>query len=365
MADQRLYQIALTKVLGVGSKRGKLLVAYCGGVESVFHEKKSSLLKIPGIDGVVAQAISDANPALLAKTDLEYIDRHKVKTTFFLDEDYPTRLTHVDDGPLLLYSKGEFRPNPPKTVAIVGTRKPSAYGKEICEQLIVDLQAYNIQLISGLAYGIDACSHKKACSLQMENLAIMGTGIDQLYPAAHRSLAREIESCGSLITEYPLNARADRENFPRRNRVIAAMADVIIVVQSASKGGSLITAEFGNQYFKDVFAFPGRINDAEFAGCNALIKQHKAHLLMSVADIAYIMRWEEKEESKDIQPQLFVELTSDEDVVFNHLKSQESASIDWIHSQAKMNMGQLSSILLSLEFKGLIRTLPGKRYQKI
>ena len=216
-----------------------------------------------------------------------------------------------------------------------------------------------------MAYGIDACAHKKACSLQMENLAIMGTGIDQLYPAAHRSLAHEIQSCGSLITEYPLNARADRENFPRRNRVIAAMADVIIVVQSASKGGSLITAEFGNQYFKDVFAFPGRINDAEFAGCNALIKQHKAHLLMSVADIAYIMRWEEKEEAKDIQPELFVELTSEEDIVFSSIKTQDSASIDWIHGQAKINMSQLSSTLLTLEFKGLIRTLPGKRYQKI
>ncbi len=340
-------------------------MAYCGGVEGVFKEKKSSLLKIPGIDASIASTILSADPELLAKTDLEYINANKIKTTFFLDEDYPTRLTHVDDGPLLLYSKGNFRPNPNKTVAIVGTRKPSAYGKEICEQLVSDLQLYNVQLISGLAYGIDACAHKKACNIQMENLAIMGTGIDRLYPAAHRALANDIKSCGALITEYPLNARADRENFPRRNRVIAAMADVIIVVQSASKGGSLITAEFGNQYFKDVFAFPGRINDAEFAGCNALIKQHKAHLLMSVADITYIMRWEEKEAPKDIQPQLFVELTSEEESVYGSLKSQESAGIDWIHSQVKVNMGQLSSILLSLEFKGLIRTLPGKRYQKI
>jgi len=365
MSDQRLFQIALTKIVGIGSKRGKQLVAYCGGAEGVFKEKKSALLKIPGIDAYLADIIFQADSESLARADIEYIDKNSVKTTFFLDEDYPTRLTHVEDGPLLLYSKGNFRPSPSKTVAIVGTRKPSTFGKEICEQLITDLQSYNIQLISGLAYGIDSCAHKKACNLQIENLAIMGTGIDQLYPASNRALANDIKSCGALVTEYPLNARADRENFPRRNRVIAAMADVIIVVQSAAKGGSLITAEFGNQYFKDVFAFPGRINDAEFAGCNALIKQHKAHLLMSVADIAYIMRWEEKEESTPIQPQLFVELTEDEENVLQALQSKESVGIDKIHSQAKVNISQLSSILLSLEFKGIIRSLPGKRYQKI
>lgn len=363
MGDKRLYEIALTKILGVGSKRGKQLVAYAGGVEAIFQETKSSLLKIPGIDEKTALSILQADPETLVGQDLAYLQKHNVKTTFYLDNDYPQRLRQIDDAPLLLYTKGTFDPHPARTVAIVGTRKPTSYGREICEQIIRDLQPFNIQLISGLAYGIDACAHNIASELNIENLAVMGTGIDQLYPSAHKSLALRILSHGALVSEYPIDTRPDRENFPRRNRVIAAMADIIIVVQSAAKGGSLITAELGNQYFKDVFAFPGRIHDAEFAGCNALIKQHKAHLLTSAADIAYIMRWEEKVTKKAIQPELFEVFSPEEEQILACIRTNDGATIDTIHATCKMNMSQVSSLLLTLEFRGVIRALPGKRYE--
>lgn len=366
MSDPRLHQIALTRIPGIGPKIGKQLVAYCGGVEAVFEERKSHLLRIPGIGEAVAHEIINSDTSVVEE-DLVYIDKHGIQIAFYLDEHYPRRLTHVDDGPLMLYSKGKFEAHPNRTVAIVGTRKPTPYGKSLVEELVHDLNPYGVQIISGLAYGIDSAAHRAACSNVIENLAVMGTGIDQLYPSSHRELANKICKKGGLISEYHLRARADRENFPRRNRVIAAMADVVIVVQSAARGGSLITGEFGNQYHKDVFAFPGRLKDEAFAGCNALIKQHKAHLLTSVKDIAYIMRWEVMDQGPkvDVQQELFVELNPQEEKIVNLLKTVDQGPIDWLHHELKISMGELSSLLLSLEFKGVINTLPGKCYQAV
>jgi len=363
--DHRLYQIALSKIPGVGAKLGKLLIAYCGGVEAVFSESKRRLIKIPGIGEQLAHEIFNAQPEDSA-TDLNYYRSHGIKIYFCLDDNYPGRLKHYEDAPLLFYAKGDFQPNPNRTVAIVGTRKPSPYGHAMCSSLVEGLLPYDVQIISGMAYGIDALAHKTANSLGIENLAVMGTGIDVVYPAAHRSLSKAISQNGAIITEYPINTRADRENFPKRNRVIAAMADVTVVVQSASRGGSLITAEYANQYFKDVFAFPGRVNDQASAGCNALIKQNKAHLIESVSDIGYIMRWELDEEAHpDKQAALFVELDDQEQAIVDLLKKQEEGTIDWLHHQTQSPTSQLSSLLLNLEFKGVIRSLPGKRYSLI
>ncbi len=360
--DDRVYQVALSKIPGVGAKLGKQLIAYCGSVQQIFSESKRILLRIPNIGEQLADEVAKTDPKAIADHDLNYCTKNNVNISFFLDEDYPTRFKHMADAPLLIYSKGSFDPHHARTVAIVGTRKPSNYGQQLCATLVEDLKAFNVQIISGLAYGIDGIAHKTAVKEGIENLAVMGTGMDVIYPAAHKNLSDEVMKNGALITEYPTNMRTDWENFPRRNRVIAAMADVVIVVQSAKKGGSLITAEFGNQYFKDVFAFPGRINDDASAGCNALIKQNKAHLMESVDDIAYIMRWSQKPSSSDKQATLFIELTPQEQVIFDLLKAKEEATMDWLHNTSKITLSELSSILLTLEFKGVVQPLPGKQF---
>lgn len=360
--DPRIYQIALARIPKVGAVLGKTLVAYCGGVDAVFQQKKAHLLKIPGIGEQHAKSILEARPLTLAERDLKYYQNKDIKLTFYLDQDYPARLKNYEDAPLLLFSQGAFNPNPARTISIVGTRKPSIQGTRQCTQLINDMKGFGAQIISGLAYGIDALVHRTANELNMENLAIMGTGSDAIYPAVHRELANRIKKNGALISEYPIKMRADKENFPRRNRVIAALSDVVIVIESARKGGSLITAEFGNQYFKDVFAFPGRINDVSAQGCNALIKQNKAHLLESAKDIAYIMRWENDPKPVSNQTALFVSLDEEEQAIYNHLKEKKTASLDRMHHELKMPLSLLSSRLLSLEFNGLIKTRPGKRF---
>ena len=213
-----------------------------------------------------------------------------------------------------------------------------------------------------MAYGIDSVAHRTANRKGITNIAVMGTGMDVVYPAGHRGLYRDIQKNGAILTEYPIKMRTDWENFPRRNRLIAGLSDVIIVVQSAKKGGSLITADFGNQYYKDVFAIPGRINDQASEGCNALIKQSQAHLYQSVEDIAYIMNWTLGDTRTDKQAPLFVELSEVEQRVVDLLRSKEEASIDWIHHQAKIPLSELASVLLNLEFNGVVRSLPGKHY---
>lgn len=360
--EELLYRIAITKIPNVGSVNTRNLVAYTGGVAAVFNEKEKNLRKIPGIGIKLAKEISESDPLELALKDLEYINKHKIKVLFYLDSAYPERLKRIDDAPAILYYKGDCNWNAQRTVGIVGTRTPSTYGQLKCEEIIQDLQAYNCQLISGLAYGIDAFAHKKACELSNENLAIMATGIDKIYPARHRKLAEEILNKGALVTEYPIGTTPGRENFPWRNRIIAGLADVTIVIESGARGGSLITAEYANAYFKDVFALPGKTTDKMSIGCNKLIKQNKAHLLESVKDLAYIMRWEAAQSAQNIQVELFSNLTIEEEALVGLLREKLEASMDQLHHELKMNLSSLSSLLLNLEFKGIILSLPGKRY---
>ena len=364
--DDLIYVLALSKIPGIGAKLGKQLIAYCGNPEAVFFERRQSLLKIPGIGPSHIELLKDCDPLSYVAQDIEYHERQGHRITHYLDDDYPNRLKHFDDAPILLYSKGDFNPQQKRTVAIVGTRQPSKYGQTLCKELITGLQRYDVQIISGLAYGIDSIAHKESNRLRLQNLAIMGTGMDVIYPAAHRKLANEIVQNGAIISEYPIQMRADKENFPRRNRVIAQLADVIVVVESARKGGSLITAEFGNQYFKDVFAFPGRIGDEKSEGCNALIKQARAHLLQSAEDIAYIMRWEDPQMENnqvDHQMALFQELNPMEQQIIALFQEEDEVSIDWIHHNTQIPLSELATHLLQLEMQGLISALPGKMYQ--
>ena len=362
MDHELLCQIALSKIPGVGAKLGKQLIAYCGGVRAIFEESKRNLLRIPGVGPSLASEIFAIIPEKVAAHDLDYHQQRGNRIIFCLDKDYPSRLKHFEDAPLLLYAKGTFRPHALRTVAIVGTRIPTHYGRNLTEQLVQGLMPYDVQIISGLAHGIDSIAHRTACQEKIENIAVMGTGMDVIYPACHRSLSQSIVNCGALVSEYPIKMRADKENFPRRNRIIAAMADAVVVIESAKKGGSLITAQFANGYNKDVFAFPGRVGDDKSEGCNLLIQHNLAHLIQCAEDIASIMSWNKKLDEHPIQKNLFYDLDEHEQIVIGFFKDREEVSVDLIHRHIALPISTVSHLLLQLELKGLIMARPGKRY---
>ncbi len=363
MMEDLLYKIALTRIPTVGAVTARTLVSYCGSPAAVFQAKKRELLKIPGIGEQTAVRILATNALKEAEREWQFLQRYGVHPYFYLDEGYPERLRHYHDSPVVLYCKGNPDLNAPRTIGIVGTRQPTAHGLAICEEIVADLNVYNVQIISGLAYGVDVAAHRKCIEIGIPTLGILGHGLHTIYPPAHRSIAEKMcAQAGGLLTEFPHDTKPDRENFPMRNRIIAGLCDALIVIETAEKGGSMITAHLANEYNKDVFAVPGRLRDPLSQGCNRLIKTHKAALLESAADLAYIMRWDGASVEKNIQPRLFVELTNAEEKIVTLLQQSAEMSIDHIMVSAGFSGSQVAALLLDLEFKGLIRALPGKRY---
>ncbi|HZX75260.1 MAG TPA: DNA-processing protein DprA, partial [Cyclobacteriaceae bacterium] len=291
MDQERLSLLALHFTPNVGDFLVKQLVSYCGSAEEVFTMPKGKLLKIPGIGAVTAESIKNKSTFKEAEKEFKKAEKEEVDILFFTDKKFPARLKAIEDSPAILYVKGNVNLNAQKTVAIVGTRQATAYGKAQVEKLIQELVPHHPLIISGLAYGIDIHAHKQALKHNLPTVGIMGSGIDVIYPATHKDTAMKMMDQGGLITENPFGTKPDAHNFPARNRIIAGMCDALIVVEAALKGGALITAEIANTYNKDVFAIPGDVNNTYSEGCNKLIKINKAHLLTSVKDIEYIMGW--------------------------------------------------------------------------
>ena len=359
------FQIALTLIPGIGPIASKKLIAYCGGAEAVLDEKKSVLIKIPGIGEIAAKTISNANTIQQAEQELEYIAKNDITAHFYLSKSYPQRLLHAEDSPIILYSKGNVNLNPDRVVSIVGTRKATVKGKAFTEKLVEDLKAYNPLIVSGLAYGIDIVAHKAAVKNQISTLGILACGLDNIYPKAHFSTAEKMMESGGIATDYRSGTNLFPKQFAERNRIVAGMADAIIVIESSEKGGSLITADLGNGYNRDVFAVPGRPDDSQSVGCNRLIKQNKAALIESVKDIEYIMGWQQKTQPKNNQASLFIDFNSEEQLIFDELKSGEAKALDEISLTVGLPISKTASILLTLEFKNVLRSLPGKLYQLI
>jgi len=364
MTDQQLiYQIALTQIPKVGPKLAKNLIAYAGGVEQIFNLDKRELLKVPMIGDGIADQILSFKDFTKAEKELERSRKKEVKCVTFLEEHYPYRLKHFEDAPLVLFYKGNLDfLNTSRTVAIVGTRKPTEYGKNMVAKIIDGLKALDVTIISGLAYGIDTFAHRKSVEIEIPTFGIMGNGFNNIYPAANKNLAAKMVEQGGLMTEFPMDMIPNRENFPMRNRIIAGLSDAVIVAESKASGGSIITADIANDYNKDVFAIPGRVHDETSEGCNNLIKQNRAHLLQSAKDIAYIMRWEENQLPRTTQTQLFLDLSDDERTIIEAIKNNSDISIDQLSASTDMNLSMIAAHTLSLEFKGLIRSLPGKRF---
>lgn len=361
MSGSDLYKIALSKIDGVGPVTARLLVSYCGSAEAIFKASKKAILKIPGVGAETYKAIKNPNVLLNAEKECQFLEKQNIKIKFYLDDAYPSRLKHFQEAPVLMYSKGNDCFNAVRTVGIVGTRSPSNYGKLNTEKLVEELKAFGAVVVSGLAHGVDAVAHRSCVQNKIPTIGIMGGGFEKIYPAANRNLAEGMLQDGAIATEFSYLEQPDREHFPMRNRVIAMLSDALVVIESGRKGGSMITAEFANRYNKDVFAYPGKISDKHSQGCNMLIKCHKAALIESAADIAYIQRWEEKE--KPVQLSLALdELSDDEQVLIKILKENNEAHLDILHHHLQKPISAVSSLLLGLEFKGIIKSLPGKTY---
>ncbi|MCK4288313.1 MAG: DNA-processing protein DprA [Bacteroidales bacterium] len=360
-----LYQIGITLIPGVGDIVGKKLIAYCGSVEAVFKEKKKLLLKIPGIGKSTVNSIINQNILERAEEEIKFIEKYKIDTLFYLDDKYPYRLKQCEDSPMLLFYKGTADLNAPKIISIVGTRKASEYGKEICSSLIEGLVEQNILIVSGLAYGIDTCAHKTSLESNLKTVGVLAHGLDKVYPQLNKSLAEKMLNNGGLLTEFLSKTTPDRENFPKRNRIIAGLSDAVIVIESAIRGGALITADIANSYNRDVFAVPGRLYDKYSQGCNNLIKTNRAALVQSAEDIKYIMGWEITKKKSKKQQRLFIKLSPEEETIVNILKEKQELGIDKISSLSKLSASKVASALLNLEFEGIIKCLPGKVYRML
>lgn len=361
--DDLLYLIALTQVKLVGSKNAKELISHCGGAKEVFKATRHQLLRIPGIGEKISDNIRAFKDFDDAKKELEFIEKFNIQPLTFLDKDYPQRLKHYDDAPIILFKKGNFNLNTTRNVAIVGTRKATERGKAFCQQLIEDLKSYSVVINSGLAYGIDITAHRKCVELGIPTVGILGHGLDRMYPQTHRKTAEQMVKNGALVTEFTSGTTPIAANFPARNRIIAGMSDAIIVIETKKTGGSMITAHIANEYNKDVFAVPGRLGDETSQGCNHLIKTHKAFLLESAQDVAYIMRWEKSESDENsIQRQLFVSLTDEERAIVELVRQQEDITTDKLAFELKYSTSQLATLVLNMEFKGILKSLPGNRY---
>ncbi|MDD4190134.1 MAG: DNA-processing protein DprA [Mangrovibacterium sp.] len=363
-SDDLCFRIALSLVPGVGFVTAKNLLAWFGSARAIFKAKEQTLMKVPGVGSVLAGNIVHQQVLSRAEAEVGFIRRHRIRTFFYQDEDYPSRLRQCEDAPLILFAKGEVNPFSGKMVAIVGTRKATEHGRRFCDELVEGMARHgDYCVISGLAYGIDVAAHKACLKHGVKTIGVLGHGLDQIYPSLHRPVAEKMLKNGCLVTDFISHTDIERQNFLQRNRIIAGLADAVVIVESAARGGALVTADIAGSYNRDVFAVPGRTSDLYSKGCNELIKRNKASLIENLDDLEYFMSWQpEVDHVPAVQPRLFTELAPDEQSIVNAL-GEKALSIDEICQSSMMPAGLVSSLLLGLEFQGVVISLPGKVYK--
>lgn len=364
--NDKLYQIALTLIPKIGDVLVRQLISYCGSAEQAFKTPVSKLLKIPNVGQVIAQNMQDKSVLENAWQIIQEADKQAVELLFYTDKNYPNRLKQLYDSPVLLYYKGKADLNAQKTVAIVGTRQSTEYGKQTTENIIQEISSYNPLIISGLAYGIDIVAHKSCLKSNVPTIGVMASGIDLIYPYQHKNTSIQMQEIGGILTEQTFGTQPDPRFFPQRNRIIAGMADVTIVVEAAIKGGALITAEYANNYHRDVFAVPGQIGKSFSEGCNKLIKENKAQIFTGLKDVVEALNWDieghELINHKNTELD-FSNFTEEESSVMALLHKNQEMHIDDLAWKAQIHVAKLSSLLLNLEFQGHIRSLVGKKYR--
>ena len=365
MEEPDVYRIALGMIPGIGGITARKILARTGSAEAVFSFPRKKLMDIPGVGEMLADRICSKGILDQAKRELEFIGKREIMCLFYGEDNYPEGLLECYDAPMMLYMQGQVKLNGNRMISIVGTRRPGPYGLDMCRCLVRDLASINqdLVIVSGLAYGIDHCAHKSAMENGLDTVAVLGHGLRFMYPAMHRRVAKEITRQGALMTDFVSDQKPEKNNFIRRNRIIAGLSNAIIVVQSGHKGGALITADIANSYHRDVFAFPGRADDPVSAGCNQLIKTHKAALIEGAADVAYLLGWDiDSTVASQKQGKLFEELSDKEKQIMEILGTENQMSMEKISLRSSIPLSRMSGILLNLELAGLIRCLPGDIY---
>jgi DNA processing protein len=361
------HKIALGLIPRIGDINARKLVSHFGNVEAVFQESYRNLIKIPGIGSGIAKYITDRSYLDIAEEEADYITRNNIRTYFYLDNDYPYRLRQCDDSPVVFFFMGDCDLDSAKILSVVGTRNATPHGRDTCEKIIGGLSASHPDLIivSGLAYGIDVTAHKAAMANNLQTIGVLGHGFKTIYPAVHSSIAKSMVKKGGLLSDFLSKTLPERNNFLKRNRIIAGISDATLVVESGIKGGALITADIANSYNRDVFAVPGRPDDQWSAGCNSLIRNNKAALAECSDDIEYFLNWKSEKSKAPIQRTLFSEMDENEKLIYELLVKQGEMNIDSICRATGMAVYKLSSQLLQMEFKGLLKCYPGNLYRTV
>ena len=366
ISTERLLDfLALQKAPNLGDSSAKKLIHAVGSAEGVFKEKPQNLLKVDGIGAHRIKGLFDSALRDEAETELAYIKDNNVAYTTYLDKDYPERLKQCLDGPILLFQRGNINLNNRHIISIVGTRKVTTHGIAFCNKLIEDLAPLNPVIVSGFAYGVDITAQKAAIKHNLQTIGCLAHGLNQIYPKTHSKYIEQVEHNGGFYTDFWSSDNFDRNNFLKRNRIIAGVSEATIVIESAEKGGSLVTADIANSYNRDVFAVPGRSTDLQSVGCNNLIKKQQAHLLTSAADLIYLLNWDLENTPKTVQKSLFVELDDTEKIIFKYLTENGKDHIDLIALGCSMPSFKIASVLLGMEMKGVVRPLPGKLFELI
>lgn len=366
--DEHICCIALTLCPGIGHIGAKRLIDGMGSATEVFHQRRILPELLPGVNPAVVAALDCPAAFLRAEREMEFVEKNGLSCLSFHDEAYPSRLRECEDAPLVLFFKGNTDLNRLRVINMVGTRRATDYGKQFCTDFLHDLAAFcpDVLVVSGLAYGIDIHAHRAALANNLSTVAVLAHGLDRIYPFVHRKTAIDMLSNGGLLTEFFTETNPDKHNFVSRNRIVAGMSDATVVVESAVKGGSLITAELAESYHRDCFAVPGRVTDAASMGCNRLIRDNKAVLIQNVEDFLQTMGWMKPEQafkSESIQRNLFPELTGEEENIVRILSCRGDLHINTLVVETNIPVNRMSTLLFELEMKGVVKALVGGVYR--
>ena len=361
--QEQVYQLSLTRIPDLGSILTRSLIEHFGSASGIFNARKNQLAAVDGIGEYRAAQIKKFNSHSETEKELSVIARKNIQFLFFTDSNYPVRLRNCADAPMVLFYKGNGSLNHSKMISIIGTRHHTEYGRWVTEQLIKELQPYGVCIISGLAYGIDAIAHKAALLHRLPTIGVLAHGFKTIYPRLHSPLAQEMMEDGGLLTEFTFHALPDRHHFPKRNRIVAGISDATVIIETAIKGGSMITADLAFQYNRDVFAIPGRINDAKSSGCLKLIADNKANLFTNTNHFLDLLGWNEVSKKRNPVKELFYDFSAEEQTIFTLLQEQGQLHIDEIYLQSKLSSSKLAAAILNLELQHIITPLPGKYYK--
>ncbi len=360
-----LYPLALTMLPHIGAITAKKLIAYIGSPEAVFKEKPATLQLIPGIGKHLSDIIRSDSILHKAELEMRAMEKDGISSIYFMESDYPWKLKNCDDSPVLLFYLGKNDFNRTKYLSMVGTRQATSYGKEACRSIIAYMAGRypDLVIVSGLAYGIDITAHRAALDYDLDTIAVLAHGLNTIYPYAHREAANKITHQGALVSDFHSTIKPERNNFLRRNRIIAGLSDATLVVESGAKGGSLITAEMASSYSREVLALPGRREDKYSTGCNSLIKRNVAALVESGEDIEYLLNWETVQPVKEAQVRLNFDLSAEEQGIMEIIRDHQPAGSEIISIKTGIPLHSVISMLLQMELQNLITVQPGNTYK--